>query len=604
MRVPAPCRSRSSSAVSPRHRQRGRRRRPTRATCCRRRRSSTSSTSPGRPRCSSARRATWSPCSSTRRCRPSPSCRGRCCGSPGCASIRRPTAATAPAPPARSMLKAVADGADAAGDTAAVAGADLARLLCRRRALRVHADAADRHRAVGGRDRDGTRRGACRAPISTPCWPRRAPGWAPATSLLCATTVPGRGAAPALPAVPTGPNVQEHRGGVSPVRTYQDLLTSAHDEALFEYYGSEPAGDGECDHRRPHAARPARDCTRRCCRRPTASTRLVTRLSKPYSRLVPYVDFAKSVEVWDRVGAITRTIATLPVADDVPNGGVLPGPRSFRWHPLEPATLAWVEALDGGEPEDAGAAARSDQHAGGAVQGRARRAGAHRVPLQRPVLDGCRRGALLGVRSHAPLDPHLGARQARRGPAQAVGSQRRGSLRRSGHGAAPHARLGHRVDRAERRHDLPGRRRRLAAGRQAVPRHAEPQHAAAGAQVPDDRGLRADRRAAVRRRIARAHPLRDPQHAAGDAGPLDRRRPARDADDRPPIRRRSSRARRSSSSPTRGPTACSSRPRSTRRPGGRRRRAGCRCCSGPIRASSSIPMPPARSPDRRSASPA
>ncbi len=57
------------------------------------------------------------------------------------------------------------------------------------------------------------------------------------------------------------------------------------------------------------------------------------------------------MEVWDRVGAITRTLATLPVADDVPNGGVLPGPRSFRWHPLEPATLAWAEALDGGDPK-------------------------------------------------------------------------------------------------------------------------------------------------------------------------------------------------------------------------------------------------------------
>ena len=53
-------------------------------------------------------------------------------------------------------------------------------------------------------------------------------------SLVCATTLPGRGRAPAPPAVPTGPNVQEHRGGVSPVRTYQDLLTSSHDEALFD----------------------------------------------------------------------------------------------------------------------------------------------------------------------------------------------------------------------------------------------------------------------------------------------------------------------------------------------------------------------------------
>jgi hypothetical protein len=39
-------------------------------------------------------------------------------------------------------------------------------------------------------------------------------------------------------AVPTGPNIQEHRGGTAPVRTYQDLLTSAYDESLFDYYAT------------------------------------------------------------------------------------------------------------------------------------------------------------------------------------------------------------------------------------------------------------------------------------------------------------------------------------------------------------------------------
>ena len=57
-------------------------------------------------------------------------------------------------------------------------------------------------------------------------------------SLLCEFVSPNRGAAPTAPAVPTGPNIQEHRGGTAPVRTYQDLLTSAHDEALFDYYAT------------------------------------------------------------------------------------------------------------------------------------------------------------------------------------------------------------------------------------------------------------------------------------------------------------------------------------------------------------------------------
>ena len=291
------------------------------------------------------------------------------------------------------------------------------------------------------------------AVLATPC------AWVgTGTSLLCATTVPGRGAAPTLPSVPTGPNVQEHRGGVSPVRTYQDLLTSAHDEALFEYYAtSQLVTVNATTGARTPLGRPGLHT--QVLPSPDGQYTAVTRLSKPYSRLVPYADFAKSVEVWDRVGAITRTIATLPVADDVPNGGVLPGPRSFRWHPLEPATLAWVEALDGGNPKTQVPQRDRISTLAAPFKGEPAELARTEYRFSGLSLDGCRRGALLGVRSHAALDPHVGARQTRRRPAQAVGSERRGSLRRSGHGAAPHARLGHRVDRAERRHDLPGRPR-------------------------------------------------------------------------------------------------------------------------------------------------
>ena len=71
------------------------------------------------------------------------------------------------------------------------------------------------------------------ASLGTPC------EWVgDGASLLCAFVSPSRGAAPATPAVPPGPNIQENRGGIAPVRTYQDLLASAHDEALFDYYAT------------------------------------------------------------------------------------------------------------------------------------------------------------------------------------------------------------------------------------------------------------------------------------------------------------------------------------------------------------------------------
>jgi len=47
-----------------------------------------------------------------------------------------------------------------------------------------------------------------------------------------------RGSAPIEPLVPRGPNTQESSGKPGPVRTYEDLLKTPHDEDLFEYYAT------------------------------------------------------------------------------------------------------------------------------------------------------------------------------------------------------------------------------------------------------------------------------------------------------------------------------------------------------------------------------
>ena len=169
-------------------------------------------------------------------------------------------------------------------------------------------------------------------------------------SLLCAFVLPGRGQPPAPPAVPTGPNIQENRGVPAPVRTYQDLLTSAYDEVLFEYYATSQlalvdAGTGA----RAPVGRPAIFHT--FSPSPDGNFVLIARTKRPFSWLVPYDDFPTEVEVWDRKGTVVRLIADLPVADTVPNSGVLPGPRAWRWQATAPATVTWAEALDGGDPK-------------------------------------------------------------------------------------------------------------------------------------------------------------------------------------------------------------------------------------------------------------
>ena len=168
-------------------------------------------------------------------------------------------------------------------------------------------------------------------------------------SLLCAFVSPSRGTPPAAPTVPPGPNIQENRGVKAPVRTYQDLLTSAYDEALFEYYGTSQLAfvDAASGQRTPVGA-PGIFETK--LPSPDGNYVLVGRVHRPYSWLVPYQNFPATVEIWDRKGAVVKQIADLPLADVVPNGGVLPGPRSYEWQPLAPATVVWAEALDGGDP--------------------------------------------------------------------------------------------------------------------------------------------------------------------------------------------------------------------------------------------------------------
>ena len=62
-------------------------------------------------------------------------------------------------------------------------------------------------------------------------------GLSDSNTLIVKTTVKGRGEAPERSSpVPPGPIVQQTTGKEAPVRTYQDLLKSPHDEDLFEYY--------------------------------------------------------------------------------------------------------------------------------------------------------------------------------------------------------------------------------------------------------------------------------------------------------------------------------------------------------------------------------
>lgn len=167
--------------------------------------------------------------------------------------------------------------------------------------------------------------------------------------LLVQTIVADRGPPPPEPSTPPGPTVQESGGRAGPVRTYQDLLKSKHDEALFDYYcTSQLALIDLTNDKFTKIGAPALFASAEPS--PDGKHLLVDRTQKPYSYVVPAYRFPKSVEVWDLTGRPEYTVANLPLQDRVPIDGVPTGPRSESWIATRPATLLWVEALDDGDP--------------------------------------------------------------------------------------------------------------------------------------------------------------------------------------------------------------------------------------------------------------
>jgi dipeptidyl aminopeptidase/acylaminoacyl peptidase len=78
---------------------------------------------------------------------------------------------------------------------------------------------------------------------------------------------------------------------------------------------------------------------------------LVQTLHRPFSYLVPAERFPRRIEVWDLDGKVVRSVADLPLQEEISISfdSVPTGPREVSWREDAPATLFWVEALDGGD---------------------------------------------------------------------------------------------------------------------------------------------------------------------------------------------------------------------------------------------------------------
>ncbi len=168
-------------------------------------------------------------------------------------------------------------------------------------------------------------------------------------SFVARTLVQNRGAAPAEPAVPSGPVVQENLGKKAPARTLQDLLQNTYDESLYDYYTTSQLVNVNLQGKVRKMGKPA--VFRRVSPSPDGKLVLVQMVNRPYSYSLQEDDFPRRVQVWDLKGKLVYEVADLPLQDQVPIsfGSVPTGRRSFSWRSDKPAELVWVEALDGGD---------------------------------------------------------------------------------------------------------------------------------------------------------------------------------------------------------------------------------------------------------------
>jgi dipeptidyl aminopeptidase/acylaminoacyl peptidase len=149
--------------------------------------------------------------------------------------------------------------------------------------------------------------------------------------------------------------VLENEGRATPARTLPFLIGSDLDERRFEYYATSELAEVMLD----GAVRPLLPpgVVTGVNVSPDGRYLLVERVHPPWSRSLGLDGFPLEILVVDREGRLCHRVADLPPAEEVPItfDSVRPGPRSVHWRAEQPATLCWVEALDGGDASCAAA---------------------------------------------------------------------------------------------------------------------------------------------------------------------------------------------------------------------------------------------------------
>ena len=172
--------------------------------------------------------------------------------------------------------------------------------------------------------------------------------WLPDNTLVCKVRTDA-GPAPAKPALPIGPIIEENIGRITPARTYTNLLESPYDEALLEYYLASQLVQIDLSGQQTPITQSG--LFTGFTPSPDGKWLKVMSTHRPFSYQVPLSRFPKRTDILNLSGEIVYTLADLPLAEEISINfdSVRDGKRGSGWRADAAATLYWVEALDGGD---------------------------------------------------------------------------------------------------------------------------------------------------------------------------------------------------------------------------------------------------------------
>ncbi len=171
--------------------------------------------------------------------------------------------------------------------------------------------------------------------------------WIDDKTLLYKIAIHPVSAAPPKLLTPKGPTIQENLGKTAPSATYEDLIKTPYDEALFAFYSEAQLVKNSGGIETP-VGKPGIHVSVSVS--PDKKYILLRTVHKPFSYLVPAGRFNSTVSVTDISGKPVKTIAELPSGELSPKGfdNVQNAPRDYDWRDDRPATITWCAPLDSG----------------------------------------------------------------------------------------------------------------------------------------------------------------------------------------------------------------------------------------------------------------